>query len=183
MLLAGDERGRTQQGNNNAYCQDNQLSWFDWRLDDDQRALLAFAKKVIWLRRNHPVFRRATFFKGRPLRGAKVSDILWLRHDGQAMSDEDWANPGTRSLGVFLSGEGLEDVDADGRTARDDDMLLLIDSNGDDLDFTLPFAEDPRPWELVLDSANDEASEQRKGGEQSRLAGGSLKLFARRRRA
>jgi glycogen operon protein len=182
MLLAGDERSRTQQGNNNAYCQDNPLSWLDWRLDDEQRALLAFTKKLIWLRREHPIFRRSTFFKGRPLRGAQVSDILWLRHDGHAMSDEDWNSASTRSLGVFYSGEGLDDLDAEGHNLCDDDMLLLINSHEEPREFVLPFAEDPRAWELVIDTVDDQASEQKKGGESSQVAARSLKVFSRKRR-
>jgi glycogen operon protein len=182
MLLAGDERSRTQQGNNNAYCQDNPLSWLDWRLDDEQRALLAFTKKLIWLRREHPIFRRSTFFKGRPLRGAQVSDILWLRHDGHTMSDEDWNSASTRALGVFYSGEGLDDLDAEGHNLCDDDMLMLINSHEEPREFVLPFAEDPRAWELVIDTIDDQASEQKKGGETSPVAGRSLKVFSRKRR-
>jgi len=179
MLLHGDERGRTQQGNNNGYCQDNALSWLDWQLDDERRALLAFTKKLIALRRAHPALRRATFFKGRPLRGSDISDISWLRHDAGVMSDEDWSNSETRSLGVFLAGQGLDDMDAEGNPLVDDDMLLLFNSHNEPIDFSLPFPDDSRPWELLVDTANDQASETRRGGEKTQLGGTQLKLFTR----
>ena len=182
MLSHGDELGRTQQGNNNGYCQDNQLSWVDWQLDDERRDLLAFTKKLTALRRAHPIFRRATFFKGRALRGSQVSDILWFRHDGADMSDEDWSNPETRSLGLFLAGEGIDEPDSEGNPLRDDDFLLLINAYIEPIDFSLPFADDERPWQLEIDTANDRANEQRLGGERTSVAPVSLKVFFRRRR-
>jgi glycogen operon protein len=182
MISHGDERGRTQRGNNNGYCQDNPLSWLDWQLDDERRDLLAFTKKLTALRHAHPVLRRATFFKGRPLRGSQVSDILWFRHDGADMTDEDWSNSETRSLGVFLAGEGIEEPDGDGNPIRDDDFLLLINGHGAPIDFSLPFEKDERKWELLVDTANDRAEEQRLGGEKTTLAPSSLKLLLRCRR-
>ena len=181
MISHGDELGRSQQGNNNGYCQDNELSWVDWQLDDQRRDLLEFTKKLTALRRTHPVLRRATFFKGRPLRGSEVSDILWFRHDGEAMTDEDWGNSETRSLGLFLAGEGIDEPDADGNPLRDDDFLLLVNSHSEPIDFALPFPNDDRAWELLVDTSNDRAEEQRHGGEQTGIAPASLKLFFRRR--
>ena len=182
MILHGDERGRTQRGNNNGYCQDNLLSFLDWQLDDERRALLNFTKKLTALRRNHPVLRRSTFFKGRPLRGSNVSDISWLRHDGEGMTDDDWSNSETRSLAVFLAGNGLEDVDDGGNELCDDDMLLIVNSHGDPIDFLLPFPEDDRSWELLIDTAHDDAEERKRGGEKTPIAGASLKLLTRGRR-
>jgi glycogen operon protein len=182
MLLHGDERGRTQQGNNNGYCQDNALSWLDWQLDDERRGLLNFTKKLTALRRAHPVLRRSTFFKGRPLRGSDVSDISWLRHDGEFMTDDDWANSETRSLGVFYAGDGLDDVDNEGNPLLDDDMLLLVNSHTEPIDFSLPFPEDDRPWQLLIDTAHDTAEEQKRGGEKTPLEPASLKLLTRKRR-
>ncbi|HYQ01991.1 MAG TPA: glycogen debranching protein GlgX [Polyangiaceae bacterium] len=182
MISHGDELGRTQQGNNNGYCQDNALSWVDWQLDDERRSLLTFTQKLSALRRAHPVLRRATFFKGRPLRGSQVSDLVWLRHDGADMSDEDWNNPETRSLGLFLAGEGIDEPDSEGNPIRDDDFLLLVNSHGEPIDFSLPFEDDDRPWELLVDTANDRAEEQRFGGDKTSLAGASLRLLFRRRR-
>ncbi|HWZ92252.1 MAG TPA: glycogen debranching enzyme GlgX, partial [Polyangiaceae bacterium] len=168
---------------NNAYCQDNPLTWLDWQLDDERRALLNFTKKLTALRRAHPVLRRSTFFKGRPLRGSNVSDISWLRHDGQNMSDEDWSNSETRSLGVFFAGNGLDDVDNDGNALIDDDMLLLVNSHTEPIAFSLPFPDDDRPWQLLIDTAHDDAEEQRQGGEKTPLEAASLKLLTRRRRS
>ena len=182
MISHGDERGRTQHGNNNGYCQDNPRSWLDWQLDEERRDLLAFTKKLTELRHAHPVLRRATFFKGRPLRGSQVSDILWFRHDGADMTDEDWSNSETRSLGVFLAGEGIEEPDGDGNPIRDDDFLLLVNGHGAPIDFSLPFEKDERKWELLVDTANDRAEEQRLGGEKTTLAASSLKLLLRCRR-
>ncbi|HTA92484.1 MAG TPA: glycogen debranching protein GlgX, partial [Polyangiaceae bacterium] len=182
MILHGDERGRTQRGNNNGYCQDNPLSFLDWQLDDERRALLNFTKKLTALRRSHPVLRRSTFFKGRPLRGSNVSDISWLRHDGEGMTDDDWSNSETRSLGVFLAGNGLEDVDDDGNELCDDDMLLIVNAHSDPIDFLLPFPEDDRSWELLIDTAHDDAEERKRGGEKTPIAGASLKLLTRGRR-
>ena len=183
MISHGDERGRTQQGNNNGYCQDNALSWLDWQLTDERRSLLAFTKKVTGLRRAHPSLRRATFFKGRPLRGSEVSDIVWFRHDGVVMSDEDWSNAETRSLGVFYAGEGLDEPDADDNPIVDDDLLLLVNSHSEPIDFSLPFPKDDRAWQLQLDTARDDATEEHPGGEKTSLAAASLKLFLRRRRS
>ena len=182
MISHGDERGRTQGGNNNGYCQDNALSWLDWQLDDERRDLLEFTKRLTALRRAHPVLRRATFFKGRPLRGSQVSDILWFRHDGSDMADEDWSNAENRSLGVFLAGEGIDEPDGDGNPISDDDFLLLINSHAEPIDFSLPFEKDERPWTLLVDTANDRAEEQRQGGEKTTLSAASLKLLFRRRR-
>jgi isoamylase len=182
MISHGDERGRSQAGNNNGYCQDNALSWLDWQLDDERRSLLSFTKKLTALRRAHPVLRRSTFFKGRALRGSEVRDICWLRHDGADMSDEDWSNSETRSLGVFYAGEGLDDVDENGDCLKDDDMLLLVNSHSEPIDFLLPFEKDERPWQLLLDTADDMAEERGKGGEKTTLAPASLKLLTRSRR-
>ena len=182
MLSHGDERGRTQRGNNNAYCQDNAISWLDWQLDDERRSLLDFTKKLTALRRAHPVLRRATFFKGRPLRGSQVSDILWFRHDGADMTDEDWNNSETRSLGVFLAGEGIDEPDSEGNPIRDDDFLLLVNAHSEPIDFSLPFPTDERKWQLLIDTSNDRAEEQRCGGEKTTLAAISLKLLLRGQR-
>jgi glycogen operon protein len=182
MISHGDERGRTQLGNNNGYCQDNPLSWLDWQLDDERRALLDFTKKLIALRRAHPVLHRASFFKGRPLRGSQVSDILWFRHDRSEMSDEDWSNPETRSLGIFLAGEGIDEPDGDGNPLSDDDFLLLVNSHSEPITFALPFEKDEREWQLLIDTSNDRAAERRLGGDETTLAGASLKLLMRERR-
>jgi glycogen operon protein len=154
MILGGDEMGRTQRGNNNAYCQDNQVSWHDWQWDDERRKLFQFTCDLIALRRSHPVLRRSMFFKGRPIRGAKVEDIMWFRHDGEPMRDQDWDNPVTASLGFFLSGRGLDDVDERGLPLLDDDVLVFLNGSDVELSFTVPRAVGATPaWRSVVDSA------------------------------
>jgi isoamylase len=138
MLLAGDEIGRTQGGNNNAYCQDNPISWVDWTIDPARERLLQFARRMIALRREHPVFRRRHFFQGRPLHGVGEKDISWLNPDGGEMSVEEWNNSYARCLGVFLGGESLHEVDERGRRVVDDSFLLLFNAHHDPIPFTLP---------------------------------------------
>jgi glycogen operon protein len=138
MLLAGDELGRTQRGNNNAYCQDNETSWLDWRLDADQARLAEFARRLIALRRAHPVFRRRDFFQGRPIHGSEVKDIVWLKPDGAEMTNEEWDHVFARSLGVYLAGEALTESDARGRPVKDENFLLLFNAHDGDLEFRLP---------------------------------------------
>ena len=151
MLLGGDEIGRTQQGNNNAYCQDNEISWFDWETMD--RGLFEFTRRVIQIRNDHPVFRRRGWFKGRPLRGKGISDIAWFRTDGGEMSEEDWQIGFAKSLMVFLNGDGLHDLDEAGKRIRDASFLLLFNAHHEALDFTLPGAMFGNTWQLVLDTA------------------------------
>ncbi len=178
MLLGGDEFGRTQHGNNNAYCQDNEISWFDWEWTEAQRRLFDFTKRLLHLRRTHPSLHRAHFFQGRSITGAGIHDIRWLRHDGLPMSDEDWNNPGTRSFGVFLAGRGIDDVDEEGRPLVDDDLLLLINASDLQLDFALPVSsENAEQWQLQVDTANDDSEEECASGGTTRLIPRSAKFF------
>jgi glycogen operon protein len=175
MLLGGDEMGRTQHGNNNAYCQDNEISWYDWSSVDEE--LLAFTKRVIDLRRSHPSLHRRKFFSGRPIRGTDVRDIMWVRHDGAEMTDDDWTNPLTQSLGMFLAGNGLFDTDEFGRPLKDDHLLLLLSASHEDMDFTLPDFGGCTAWELLLDTNDDHAAETVAAGMGTPLVARSLKLF------
>jgi glycogen operon protein len=152
MLLAGDEIGRSQQGNNNAYCQDNALSWVDWQLDEARLSLLAFTRQLLALRAAHPVFRRRDFFQGRPLRGSEVRDIVWLHPDGHEMSDQAWREGHARALAVLLSGEGLNDVDGRGRPLRDDNFLLLFNADPNEVSFHLPLELGLGAGELLIDT-------------------------------
>jgi isoamylase len=152
MLLAGDERGRTQLGNNNAYCQDNETFWLDWSTTPAQEQLLAFARRLIALRHAHPVLRRRDFFQGRPLHGAEVKDIQWLKPDGSEMTDEEWDHHYARSLGVYLSGASLNEIDRTGQRVRDDDFLILFNAHHEDVAFVLPTF-DSAPWHALLDTA------------------------------
>ena len=155
MLLAGDEFGRTQRGNNNAYCQDNELSWIDWSLAETHRGLLEFVQRLIALRRRHPVFRRRHFFDGRALKGVTARDIVWLTPQGGEMSDETWSSDFARCLGVFFGGDGLRALDRRGRSLVDDDFLLLLNAAAENVDFVLPPGRNARSWELVLDTTAD----------------------------
>ena len=152
MLLAGDEMGRSQVGNNNAYCQDTPASWVDWDLDGPRLALLGFTRRLMALRAHHPVFRRRDFFQGRPLYGSSVRDIVWLQPDGSEMTAQAWGHGHARALAVFLSGDGLGDVDAQARPLRDDSFLLLFNAHSEAVSFTLPAGLVAEPGELLVDT-------------------------------
>jgi glycogen operon protein len=153
MILGGDEIGRTQGGNNNAYCQDNEISWFDW--DAADRGLLEFTRRVMQLKREHPVFNRRRWFKGRPLRGSDVADIAWFRPDGEQMSDDDWQAGFVKSLGLFMNGEALRDLDANGDRLRDQSFLFLFNAHHDQLGFTLPARPFGERWRVVVDTSSE----------------------------
>ncbi len=146
MLLAGDESGRTQGGNNNAYCQDNEISWLDWEHTDE--ALAEFTRRLIALRREHPVLRRRRWFQGLPIRGSV--DLGWCRPDGGEMSDHDW-DSGTGSVGVFLNGEAITDRDRRGQRVTDDSLLLLFNGHHEAIDWILP-KQWGQWWDLVVDT-------------------------------
>jgi glycogen operon protein len=152
MLLAGDELGRTQLGNNNAYCQNNELSWLSWEVDEDERSALEFVRHLIEVRRTHPMFRRRDFFHGRPLHGREAKDLAWFKPDGTEMDDQEWSQEFARSLGVYLSGAGLTETDRRGRPLQDDDFLLLFNAHHDTVPFTMPEL-GAGAWRLVLDTA------------------------------
>jgi glycogen operon protein len=178
MITGGDEIGRTQRGNNNAYCQDNEISWYDWDLDDERKALLAFTKKLVALRRDHPALHRSKFFKGRRIRGTDVRDVMWYRHDGAEMNDADWSNPVTASLGLFLAGRGVDDVDREGNPIVDDDFYLVLNGSDVGLSFVLPRAStNGGEWQLLVDTNDDAATERVGAGAETSLLPRSLKLF------
>ena len=168
MLCGGDEIGRTQRGNNNAYCQDNEISWYDWELTDSRRALCAFVQRLIRLRREQPVLHRRRFFQGRRIRGSEIKDIAWFRPNGQEMTDQDWHEPYVRCLGVRLAGDAIEEKDHKGRPIRGDTLLLLFNAHHEPLPFVLPAHQRGVRWEPLLDTAEVEESTERKqlrGGE------------------
>ena len=152
MLLGGDEIGRTQHGNNNAYCQDNDLSWVNWTPSRSARAQLEFTRRLIRLRLGHPVFHRRRFFQGRRIEGSEVKDLSWFRPDGKEMTEEEWTNGFTRCLGLRLAGDAIEEVDQAGEPIRDDTFLLLLNAHHEPLDFVLPAHRARVRWELVLDT-------------------------------
>jgi isoamylase len=154
MLRHGDEVGHSQQGNNNAYCQDNELSWLDWEHADER--FLAFCAEVIAFRRKHPVFARRRFFEGRPIFGSKKmsdSDIGWFRPDGQEMETDDWETGFAKSLGVFLNGDALPDPDRRGRRLTDDSFVLLFNAHDGEVPFVLPGGAWGQLWVADIDSA------------------------------
>jgi isoamylase len=155
MLLHGDELGRTQRGNNNAYCQDNELSWVDWTSAD--QALAAFTAALIAMRREHPVFRRRRFFAGRPIRGGDdLRDIAWFTESGKEMTEQDWEVQVCQYLTVFLNGDGIPDADARGQPVTDNSFLLCFNAHYTDIDVQLPGNGYGQEWTVVLDTATDQ---------------------------
>ena len=150
MLLGGDELGRTQQGNNNAYCQDNEISWYDW--EDVDEDLLAYTRRLIQYRHEHPVFRRRGWFQGRPIHGSDVADIAWFTIEGQRMEEEDWGEGYAKSLAVFLNGATIPNPNPRGEPVTGDVFLLLFNAHNEPLRFTLPDAEWGEAWVRELDT-------------------------------
>ncbi|MGH2820623.1 MAG: glycogen debranching enzyme, partial [Actinomycetota bacterium] len=182
MFLGGDEMGRTQRGNNNAYCQDNDLSWFDWSLRDENLTLLGFARRVMDFRRRHPVFRRRKWFQGRPIEGTEVSDIGWFNPDGNEMVSREWAHGFAKSIGVLLNGEGIPDPGPSGERITDDTFLLLFNAHDGMIDFTLPIASWGEEWTAVIDTnepALDEGARSYKAGEEATVEGRSVMVLRR----
>jgi glycogen operon protein len=150
MILAGDELGRSQKGNNNAYCQDNEVSWVDWSHVDEE--MLAFVRRLIQLRRDHPVFRRPQFFEGKTLPNVQLKDIVWITPDGREMTHADWTLPYARSLGFVLGGESCAIDNLTGREEMDDTFLVLLNAYHDTVPYILPPASLGRAWEVVIDT-------------------------------
>ncbi len=162
MLLGGDEIGRTQQGNNNAWCQDSELSWFDWESADGE--LLVFVRRLIELRRAHPVFRRTNFLEGR---GQQLPDVWWMRPDGRRMTLRDWDNEQSRAIGVFLNGDELRTETRSGEEVRDDSFLVLFNAFFDDITFRLPARRLGLRWELELQTGRFDGGRLAPGAEVS----------------
>ncbi len=160
MLAAGDELGRTQFGNNNAYCQDNEISWLRWKLDNKDELLLEFVRHLMRLRRQHPVFRRRSFFQGHSLRGEDVKDIIWLNPDGHEMTEGQWNQSFARCLGVYLSGDTMDEFDNRGQPIRDDDFLMLINAHHEAIDFILPRYRGNKGWTRLIDTVLEEQAPQ-----------------------
>ena len=152
MLCGGDEIGRTQHGNNNAYCQDNPISWYDWKLDERKEKLLQFTCKLIEFRRAHPNLRRRKFFQDREVYHPASRDIAWYRTDGQEMTQEQWNTGWMRSLAVMLNGQTLSQLDQMGETITDDTFLVMLNSYGDRVTYTLPQSPRSRGWKLMMNS-------------------------------
>ena len=153
MLLGGDEWGRTQKGNNNAYCQDNEISLFDWNRDEKQNQFLEFTRKLISFREAHPVFRRPKFFQGRRIRASETRDVMWFNPGGSQMSEEDWASPFVRCIGMLLSGDASDVLNFEGEPVHDDTFLLLINAHYEPIPFVLPGQENLE-WQSILDTTD-----------------------------
>jgi isoamylase len=183
MLNAGDEHGRSQGGNNNPYCQDNEISWLNWANQD--RRLLAFTREAIKLRQSHAIFRRSQFFQGESIRGANLTDIGWFRPDGEEMTDKDWHTHFARAIGVFLNGQGLRTKDARGERIIDDSFLLFFNAHNNYVDFTLPRELDEHVWRDELTTAWPELNRRRetfKVGDLVRVEAHAIRLLRRRRK-
>ncbi|MGH9311379.1 MAG: glycogen debranching enzyme, partial [Vicinamibacterales bacterium] len=152
-LLGGDEAGRTQRGNNNAYCQDNEISWYDW--DNADQDLLQFTRRLIRLRHRHPVFCRRRWFQGRPIHGTNVSDIGWFTPAGSEMSEEDWQAGFAKSLGVFLNGRAIPTPNERGERVLDESFYAMFNASHEPIEFTLPEAKWGDKWVELLETPDD----------------------------
>jgi isoamylase len=151
MLCGGDEWGRTQNGNNNAYCQDNEISWFDWMRDEKQNQFLEFTRRLVGFRKAHPVFRRPKFFQGRRIRASEIRDVMWFNPGGCAMSEDEWASPFVRCIGMLLSGDTSDVLNFESEPIRDDTFLLLINAHYEPIPFMVP-GQESLEWQLILDT-------------------------------
>ncbi|GAA3579873.1 glycogen debranching protein GlgX [Amycolatopsis ultiminotia] len=184
MLLHGDEMGRTQQGNNNAYCQDTELSWMDWDLAAENTGLVGFTAALTAFRKAHPVFRRRRFFQGKPVRkGAELGDIAWFTPAGEVMTEQNWDDGFGKSMVIFLNGEGIPDLDPRGMPVSDDSFLLAFNAYWEDIAMTLPGNGYGREWTVVVDTATGEVdgtgTEPVEGGGKFTLAARSLVVLQR----
>src|SRR5262245_9619262 len=153
MLLAGDERSRTQHGNNNAYCHDSEINWIDWSETPERAAFTEFVRKLIALRRSHRTFRRRDFYHGRPLGSRAVKDVVWVKPDGGEITEQEWNHEHARALGLFLAGGELAEVDRFGEAARDDDFLLLFNAHHEPVEFRIPLFDGGR-WHALVDTSS-----------------------------
>jgi glycogen operon protein len=180
MLLSGDEIGRSQGGNNNAYCQDNEITWLDWEHADKE--LRDFVSRLSHLRSRHPTFRRRRFFEGQRIRGSEEADIAWFRPDGREMDDADWAVGFARTIGVFLNGEAIPDPGPQGEPIVDDSFFAIFNAHSAFVDFRLPPVAGVRRWRLVLDTWDDSVRESGRrydSGARARVRSRSVLLLRR----
>ena len=153
-IVLGDELNRTQQGNNNAYCQDNEISWLNWLTIDE--TLLCFTQKLIQLRRQHPVFRRRTWFRGKPVNPGEIEDIAWFKFDGERMKEDDWQHEHAKSFAVFFNGRGMRSRTSLGERVTDDSFYIIFNAYHGYIDYKLPGEEYARSWTKILDTSKDE---------------------------
>ncbi|GAA4955661.1 glycogen debranching protein GlgX [Actinoplanes utahensis] len=184
MLLAGDEFGRTQGGNNNAYCQDNEISWIDWSLAESQAPLLAFTQRLIMLQRKHPVFRRRRFLRGEPVHnaGEALPDIAWLTLDGTEMAEQHWDVDHARTVTMFLNGEAITEQGPRGQRIRDDSFLVMFNAHHEPLRFAAPDPGYGKEWITEVDTARPtlDSEESLAAADTTELSGRSIKVLRRR---
>jgi glycogen operon protein len=178
MLSGGDELARSQKGNNNCYCQDDELSWFDWKLSPARERLMEFTAKLIHLRRDHPNLHRRKFFQDRVIRGSVVRDIAWCNTDGRELGEEAWTTDWNRSLALLLNGKTLAITDEDGCPIIDDSFLILVNASAEGVEFTLPEPPAETPWTQVLDTENiDDPFAAAEIGEKVIVGGRAVRVF------
>ncbi|MDY6848164.1 MAG: glycogen debranching protein GlgX [Thermodesulfobacteriota bacterium] len=177
MLLGGDEIGRTQRGNNNAYCQDNEISWFDWQQIDED--LLQFCRDLISFRAHHPVFRRRRWFQGREIHGAEVTDIAWFTLEGEQMDEENWGEGYAKTLGVYLNGKAIPNPNPKGEPVTDDSFYLIFNAHHESLEFILPAQSWGRNWVIELDTCDGchDTSQPFEAGEKVKVDARSLTVL------
>ena len=183
MILAGDPIGHSQSGNNNAYCQDNLISWLNWDPAQIDHELLAFVERLIRLRQGHSVFRRRNFFQGRNIRGANIKDIVWLDPGGKEMSDQAWNQDFARCLGVALPGKAVDEVDERGQRVQDENFLLLMNAHHEQIPFVLPAMPENSGWIALVDTSCQTTQGEQAyyhGGESYPLQARSLALLVER---
>jgi isoamylase len=176
MLVAGDELGRTQGGNNNAYCQDNEISWINWESADQE--LLDFAARLIHLRNQHSVFSRKNWFKGERVKANGIEDIAWFLPDGSQMSEEHWEQEYAKSVAVFLNGKGLHALDSEGKKVEDETFYIIFNAHHDQITYRLPEKQYGSAWELALSTSNSRAAASKfSAGEDMEIEGRSVVLL------
>ena len=184
MILGGDEFARTQQGNNNAYCQDNPITWFDWNLTTDQKELLEFTRNLIHFRRASPVLKRRKFLQGRRIRGSEIKDISWFSPVGREMTDEEWNSDYVRCLGVRLAGDAMMERDQRGHAMIGETLLILLNADYQALDFILPAHKKGAHWSMVINTATRSRGDRGRrknffrGGRPFTIEGRSLAVFS-----
>jgi isoamylase len=179
MIHGGDEFARSQRGNNNGYCQDNELTWYDWKLDEARVRLMEFTRKLVKLRLTHPNLHRRKFFQDRTIRNSVVRDIAWFGADGNEMPESAWTTEWTRSMGVMLNGKTLQVSDENGDPLQDDSFLILVNASHEGVEFTLPPFPNGSPWRLVMDTENiDDPFKNAKVGKKVIVGGRSMMVFS-----
>jgi glycogen operon protein len=158
MICGGDEYGRTQRGNNNDYCQDNEIILYNWAWSEKESALCNFTRKLIKIRRDFPVLRRRKFFQGRRIRGTDIQDIRWVRPDGEDMTEEEWNTSFVRVLGMLLNGQVMDEYNEKGERIKDDVLLLLCNGYWDRQPFKMPGRAGEPAWEVLVDTYSPEES-------------------------